>query len=406
MNIFLCASDCIVNSKVPCISDNKVYNTRIIRILPLSNWASSELICKLWNNQSMFNGYNPDTKCTWRKTTISKNIFHEIVNTTIIQLVESNYNIDYYIIINWLNDITDYKQLNIPLNKTIVFHMEPYISEMKELSISDIKELSISDIKNKYQVENGKVSKRGIIPEIWRNPKGFLKVCDHKTTRNILEWHISPTYMEMISDGWWENLIKKKNIKNNTTIISTILSNKNFEIGHQKRIEMLKTLLSDKEFTQYINEYNKSSKYTEFKLDIYGTIDKKILGIDNTDYCNYCGELPYHKKDNGLFPYKYHFNAENNDIENYNTEKLVDGILSGCCVFYWGNRKIFEILDERCCILLPFDKEHNYAADIKIIKNSIRNREWEKRLPYIKKARDDILHKYQFFPFFFDLITK
>ena len=176
-----------------------------------------------------------------------------------------------------------------------------------------------------------------------------------------MEWHISKSYKELIS-------FHPTKTQNST--ISTILSNKYRDIGHIKRIDFVKFL---------------ESKNTQ--VDVFGS--------NKWNYKSYKGSLPYHTKDDGLFPYKYTFNAENNSIRNYCTEKVIDAILSECLIFYSGCYNLRDYIDERAFVYLELnDFEHDY----KIIQEAIEGNLWEKRLPYIKLAKKKILETYQFFP--------
>ena len=53
----------------------------------------------------------------------------------------------------------------------------------------------------------------------------------------------------------------------------------------------------------------------------------KRAGYDKFRWKYYLSDLPPNKKDEALFQYKYTFNAENNSIPGYFTEKLIDGII-------------------------------------------------------------------------------
>ena len=298
-----------------------------------------------------------------------------------IKLVSAlNLSPDYYLLVNWLPGITSIEELSkyIDPKKLIIAHMEPYINLMKD------------------------------IPDMWKEPDRtkFLKVLDHKTNRNIMEWHISMGYQELLKMD--SSLISLK--KDNR--ISVIMSSKNIDPGHKLRLSFIKNLIKDKEFSQEIIIYDKkeTSLIYEFNLDIYGSVQdtrKRDLDIDEKDNkksnIQFKGLLPYQTKDQGLFTYKYHINAENNIIENYNTEKIVDGILSLCLVFYYGSSSLDKIIDPRAYIKLPLE---DTLGSIKIIKNTIRGNEWDKRLPYIKQAKYDLLTKYQLFPFLEDVISK
>ena len=67
------------------------------------------------------------------------------------------------------------------------------------------------------------------------------------------------------------------------------------------------------ELLEATNENSPIAKFLEKKgisIDVYGS--------DRFGYKNYKGKLPMYEKDEGLFPYKYTFNCENNSIKNYN----------------------------------------------------------------------------------------
>lgn len=249
-----------------------------------------------------------------------------------IQLVsEEPY--DYVVVINCIGP--EPLPAGFSKSKIILFHMEPNME------------------RNSY------------FPEEWSRPNSdqFLYCGTHKLATNNIEWNISLTYNE---------LLNRKIDKKYNGVISTILSSKYSDIGQKKRIDF--------------------TKFLEIKSDI--TVD--VYGSNEIHkWKNYKGALPYHKKDESLFPYKYCFNAENNEIYNYCSEKLYDAILSECLIFYWGCPNVSDIVDERAIIVLELkDFEHDYN----IIKNAIQNNEWEKRLPYIKAEKERILKEKQFFP--------
>lgn len=204
-------------------------------------------------------------------------------------------------------------------------------------------------------------------PEIWKqwsnpNKSDFLHIFKHSDDFNNCEYHLSKTYSELLSSS---------PTKLYDTTISTILSEKYKDIGQIKRIDFV--------------------KFLDTKDDI--TID--VFGNNKWEYKNYKHPLPYHQKDDGLFPYKYTFNCENNKIDNYITEKFYDAILSECLIFYWGSDNLCELIDNRAYINLSLS---NFDMDYIKIKKIIQNNEWEKRLPYIRQAKQLILNKLQFFP--------
>jgi len=203
----------------------------------------------------------------------------------------------------------------------------------------------------------------------WSNPdpSDFIKVCYHDTEYNNNEWHISKTYNELV----------QFHPEKTTDVLSTILSGKYSDHGHVKRVDFIKFL-----------------EKKGMKVDVYG--DNKW------DYVDYKGSLPYHCKDAGLFSYRYTFNCENQSIPNYYTEKLIDGILSECLVFYSGCYNVKEYIDERAFVYLELS---NFEKDYETIKRAIEENWWEQYLPFIKKAKIKILNELQFFPRLERIIT-
>ena len=69
-----------------------------------------------------------------------------------------------------------------------------------------------------------------------------------------------------------------------------------------------------------------------------------------------------------MFPYKYVFNCENNWERNWITEKLVDGILAECLVFYSGAPNVGDYIDRRAFVQLDLI---DFEADMKKIQTAM-----------------------------------
>ena len=221
----------------------------------------------------------------------------------------------------------------IDYSKSIVFQMEPNIQNWKE------------------NYDSWYVDK-----------KNFCFYLTHDIAYNNLEWHLNKNVSEL------HNPIKKT--KGDT--LSIILSSQYESIGHKLRIDFFKYLQDN----------------SDIKFDFYGK-DNKF------NFKNYVGSLPVWNKDNGLFPYKYTFNAENCSISNYFTEKLVDAILAETMIFYWGCPNISDYIDERCMIILDLN---DFIGSVKLIQDAIKNDEYSKRLPFIKNEKNKIINRLQFIP--------
>ena len=272
---------------------------KTIRIKLYCNWCSCEQLFTLWKKMSQGDG-------VWGNIEI-------VLDGTA----------DYYVIINGTSEISFDKK------KTIIFTMEP------------------------------NMEKNPNIWGEWSDPKGFLKVFNHKDTYNNLEWHLSKTYQELITTK-----PEKK-----YDVLSTVLSDKYNDPGHVKRVDFI--------------------KYLEKKMDVH------VYGNDRWKYKNYKGELPYHCKDDAIFPYKYVFNCENHECKNYFTEKLIDGILGECLVFYSGCFNVKQYIDEKAFVQLDLT---DFENDHKIICKAIKEDWYTQRLPYILEAKKKILNELQFFP--------
>jgi len=190
------------------------------------------------------------------------------------------------------------------------------------------------------------------------DPTQFLQVFTHKKGVNPLEWHLGKTYKQLM-----EQPIQKTE----DFSLSTILSSKYNDEGHRKRVDFI--------------------KYIENKLPVH------VYGEDAFHYRNYKGSLPYHEKENGLFPYKYTFNAENHSIPNYCTEKIIDAILSECVCFYWGCPNLETILHPECFIRLSLT---NVDEDANRILKAIEQDEWSQRIDIIRQEKRRILTDLQF----------
>jgi len=153
-------------------------------------------------------------------------------------------------------------------------------------------------------------------------------------------------------------------------ILSTVLSDKYKDPGHVKRVDFVKFL-----------------ETKGMEVDVYG--GNKFV------WKGYKGSPQVHCKDKAMFPYKYIFNAENHAIDGYYSEKLIDGILAECLVFYNGAPDIRHYFNPLSFVWLDLC---NFESDYKKIKGAIESNLWEERLPYTKEAKQTILNERSFFP--------
>jgi GR25 family glycosyltransferase involved in LPS biosynthesis len=239
-----------------------------------------------------------------------------------IEITWDTKNIDYYVIINRTNE-TDYDK-----SRTIVFQMEPWVFD---------------------EGKNWGVKTWGD----WSVPSGFMKVFSHRNHLNNVQWQIPKI----------DNGQEKEN-----KIIS-ILSKKNYDEGHIKRIEFIR------------------------RLEEYGFDGVDVYGAENYhNYKNYVG-----KTDNKLemAKYKYCFFCENNWEKNYATEKIWEPILCECLCFYWGCPNLEEYIDGDAFVRLDLD---DFEGAMEIIKNAIEEDWWGARIDIIRREKKKILEELGFFP--------
>ncbi len=218
--------------------------------------------------------------------------------------------------------------------RTIVFHMEPHME------------------------------KEGTMWGDWCDPVGklgCLRAFRYSSDLNNLQWHLNRTYTELMNET-----ITKTEDK-----VSAILSAKYHDYGQVLRWDFAK-YLCDK-----------------------GDVPLELWGTNRFNLPNHRGNLPPLDKTMGLYPYKYHLAGENNAINNYISEKLVDGILSECLVFYWGAPNARDLIDPRAYVQLELS---NFERDYDTIKRAIREDWWSQRIQYIRAAKQRILNELAFMP--------
>ena len=281
----------------------------------LCNWCSSFQLCQEFGNMAKNNN-------TWNN----------------IEITCENYNIDYYVIINYPQNNEYY----VP-EKTIIFQMEPWVY-------------------NKSSNWGVKTWDTWAIP----NENNFLKVFGRKSNdyNNVLS-QLELNY-EQISNLTYDNKLNE---------IATICSSKYYDEGHIHRIDFLKFLESKNDGDIKLNIFNHDNKF-EFK--------------------NYKGQLkPFIDKSKGFIPYKYYFMVENNYEYDFITEKLWEPIICETLCFYYGCPNVTKYIDSNAFVLLDMN---DFEKSYQIIKKAIKEDWWSQRIDTIRKEKNRILNELQFFP--------
>jgi len=212
------------------------------------------------------------------------------------------------------------------------------------------------------QLEPSCVRHRGNSWDDFADPEnvGFAATWTIKEHHFPLDWYLNATYAELYATN--------PRLERNR-VISAVQTEKCKYPGHVLRDDFVRNHLS-------------------------GLRGFDLFGRTGSIEC-YRGPLPMRAKDVGMFPYKYHFCAENSWEPNYFTEKLGDAFLAYCLPLYWGCPNLEDFFPPESFIRLPLEEPERA---MEIINKAIRDDEWEKRLPAIKEARRLVMDKYQAWP--------
>jgi len=167
-----------------------------------------------------------------------------------------------------------------------------------------------------------------------------------------IPWHVNRSFDDLISCAMPE---KKHSL-------SWVVGNARDLPGHYKRLSFLKFIQAK----------------AHLDIDLFG---RAVRVIDD--------------KWDGLAPYKYSLAVENSCSPDYWTEKLADCFLTWTMPFYYGCTNLEEYFPAESFIRIDIGEP---AIAIEQIKAAIKNNEWEKRLPALKRARELVLNQYQIFP--------
>lgn len=175
-----------------------------------------------------------------------------------------------------------------------------------------------------------------------------------KLLHNANPWFIGKSYDELQALG-----IPKK-----SKLISVISSNKVFTEGHRKRLDFVEKIKSH--FGDQIDVFGRGIKDFDDKWDV-------------------------------IADYKYTIAIENDDSEDWVTEKFFDCLYARTLPFYYGCPNLENIVNKDTFIRIDID---NLEESIKTIEKTIEADEFEKRKNLLNTEAIKSLDTDQFFPFF------
>lgn len=194
----------------------------------------------------------------------------------------------------------------------------------------------------------------------------YSKVLSHQPLENnakhvrnypLLTWYVNKTYDELTAI----------NTPNKCKEISWVTSKKMIFPGHRQRLAFMDSLTA-----------------SDICIEIFG---KGINFLDD--------------KWDGLASYKYSLAIENTITDDYWTEKITDCFLAYTLPIYCGCENIGDYFPPGSYIKVDITKPEEA---LNIIRDTILNNEWEKRLDAIKEARELVLNKYNTFAYLSKLI--
>jgi hypothetical protein len=147
-----------------------------------------------------------------------------------------------------------------------------------------------------------------------------------------------------------------------TKLLSIIASNMRVTEGHRRRYDFVKQL--KEHFTDRVDWYGKGNNFINDKWD-------------------------------GLHDYKFSVAIENQQIENYWTEKIADCFLAYTIPLYYGCTNIDQFFPKGSYVKIDLDNIHK---SIETIEELLTGNYYEKNLDAVKEARKLILNKYQLMP--------
>lgn len=173
-------------------------------------------------------------------------------------------------------------------------------------------------------------------------------------------------------NGWFVNKsydeLSAMNHVPKTKDLSIIVSDKVAREGHRERYAFV----------------NKIIGHFKDKVDVFGRGTRFIRD-----------------KYEGLADYKYSVAIENSTLPGYWTEKIADCYLSHTMPVYYGCPDIEDYFSADSMISIDI---RDFTGSIRKMEQAIEENLYEKHLDAILKGKDDVLNKYQFFPFLADIL--
>ncbi len=175
-----------------------------------------------------------------------------------------------------------------------------------------------------------------------------------------LPWHVNRTFDELTTCA----------IPEKTRPLSWVVGNCRDLPGHMKRLNFLQKIQEEKSLD--IDLYGRAVHYIEDKWD-------------------------------GLAKYRYSIAAENTSWPDYWTEKIADCFLTWTVPIYYGCANLEKYFPVDSFIRIDIEKPEEA---IRIIRETLFEDNWERRIPALMEARRRVLFEFQIFPHLVELLSK
>ena len=167
---------------------------------------------------------------------------------------------------------------------------------------------------------------------------------DYVVTHNKTLLNQGENFLQQPCGGCWVDFENRRQ-HDKTKLVSMITSKKNNVPDHQKRHDIIKTHRG--------------------KIDVMGR-----------------GYRPIDKIEYGLSDYMFHIAMENEKIDFYFSEKLINPIMTHTIPIYWGMPSIGDYFDTRGMLIF------NEVDELNQILDSLNKELYDKMLPYAIKNFD------------------
>jgi hypothetical protein len=205
-------------------------------------------------------------------------------------------------------------------------------------------------------------------------PHGFLKQFAHILTvqreikgKNVMygqsanPWFIEKDYDELV----------KMQVPGKTKLISVISSNKAFTEGHRKRVKFVQNL----------------KKHFGDRIDVFGR------GIND-----------FEKKWDVTAPYKFQIAIENDNCQDWVTEKFFDPLLTFTYPIYYGCPNLADYIDEKSFTRIDINKFDEAVSIIEqLLKDTLA---YDEFMASCKRYSRIYLNELQFFPLLSSILVK